>query len=207
MSTNSRHRRSSIKPIIRYYETREEIDNVLEKTLASKREILERMKMNQNLNHLYWMEHCDVASKASTCRVKIACVIVRDNILLGIGYNGSASGDNHCSDIGCLFVENNVAGSGVSGKSCIRTIHAEMNAVLKCTARGNEKDGWLTAYSSYQPCLNCTKALVQIGVRKIIWRKPYKDEWRDLYITSLSDKITMDENFESYYIGSEEPVR
>jgi deoxycytidylate deaminase len=61
--------------------------------------------MNPNLNHKYWMEHCDVASKAATCRVKIACVIVRHNVLLGIGYNGSASGDDHCADIGCLLVE------------------------------------------------------------------------------------------------------
>lgn len=153
------------------------------------------------------MEHCDVASKASTCRVQIACVIVRNNILLGIGYNGSASGDSHCADIGCLFVENPIAGSGASGKSCIRTIHAEMNAVLKCEARGSERDGWLTAYSSYQPCLNCTKALIQIGVRTIIWRKAYKDEWRDLYVNSLSEKILGLQEFNSFYIGREEPVR
>jgi len=43
--------------------------------------------MNPNLNHKYWMEHCDVASKAATCRVKIACVIVRHNMLLGIANN------------------------------------------------------------------------------------------------------------------------
>ena len=157
--------------------------------------------MNPNLNHKYWMEHCDVASKASTCRVKIACVIVRDNILLGIGYNGSASGDDHCADIGCLFVENPIAGSGSTGKSCIRTIHAEMNAVLKCTARGNKKDGWLISYSSYQPCLNCTKALIQIGVRTFVWKTPYKDEWRDLYIASLSQKILSEQALESFQLN------
>lgn len=203
MNMNSRLRRSSIKPIIRYYETGKEIDSMLEKTLASKRETLERMNMNLNLNHNYWMEHCDVASKASTCRVKIACVIVRDNILLGIGYNGSASGDDHCADIGCLFVENPIAGSGSTGKSCIRTIHAEMNAVLKCTARGNKKDGWLVSYSSYQPCLNCTKALIQIGVRTFVWKTPYKDEWRDLYMVSLSHKIRLEQALESFQLNED----
>lgn len=162
--------------------------------------------MNSNLNHRYWMEHCDVASKASTCRVQIACVIVRHNILLGIGYNGSASGDDHCTDLGCVFVENSIAGSGVSGQSCIRTIHAEMNAVLKCTTYGiygNTYNGWLTAYSSYQPCLNCTKALIQIGVRTIVWQKPYRDEWRDLYIQSLSQKIRLEQGLVSLQLECE----
>ena len=155
--------------------------------------------MNPNLNHKYWMEHCDVASKAATCRVKIACVIVRHNMLLGIGYNGRASGDDHCTYIGCLLVENPIAGSGYTGRSCIRTIHAEMNAVLKCTARGNSHDGWLTAYCTYQPCLNCTKVLVQIGVRTIIWKMPYKDEWRDMYVNSL-ERIREGQGFKSWQL-------
>lgn len=141
--------------------------------------------MNKNIDHNYWMRVCDELAKASTCRVQIACVILKRNIIVGVGYNGSISGDHHCSDVGCLLVDNPNAGSGFTGKSCIRTVHAEMNAVLKCTERGSEESGWLDAYCTYQPCVNCFKAMMQIGVRKIVYRKLYKDEWRDKLIDNM----------------------
>lgn len=150
---------------------------------------------NKNINHNYWMRICDDIAKASTCRVQIACVILKRNVIVGVGYNGSISGDYHCSDHCCLFMENPVAGSGTSGKSCIRTVHAEMNAVLKCTVRGSQHDGWLKAYCTYQPCVNCFKALMQIGVRHIVYRKPYKDLWRDELIKYMSNEILVDEGF------------
>lgn len=148
---------------------------------------------NKNINHNYWMRICDELAKASTCRVQIACIILHHNIIVGVGYNGSISGDHHCSDVGCLFVENPNAGSGSSGQSCIRTIHAEMNAILKCMVRGNDVDGWLKAYCTYQPCINCFKALVQLGVRHIIYKKPYKDLWRDKLLDNLANSLIMDE--------------
>lgn len=149
--------------------------------------------MNPNVNDTYWMRHCEIAAEASTCRVHVACVLVHRNQLVGIGYNGSLHHDHHCSDVGCLFVETQVAGSSNSGKSCIRTVHAEMNAILKCTVRGSKEGGWITAYSTYQPCLNCFKALVQIGVRRIVYEKVYRDEWRDKLYHALSDEVALDE--------------
>ena len=148
--------------------------------------------MNKNINDKYWMSIVDTVAQASTCRVKIGTVIVHRNTVVGMGYVGSISGDHHCSDsdIGCLLVNNHgVKGSSDSGKSCIRTIHAETNAVLKCTERGSHKNGWLTCYSTYSPCLECFKLLLQIGVRQFIFEKNYKDINRDIYIASLNRSV------------------
>ncbi len=151
--------------------------------------------MNKNINDRYWMDIVDHVAKASTCRKQLGCVLVRNNYIVGIGYNGSVSGDSHCNDTesGCLFVDTDRQGTEPDKKrTCIRTVHAEMNAILKCTARGSYREGWITCYASFSPCLYCFKCLLSIGVRKIIYGKPYKDLNRDLYIQNLDNNILKD---------------
>lgn len=147
--------------------------------------------MNSHVDTGYWMDIVEKIAMASTCRVKIGTLIVKDGIIVAHGFLGSIPSDYHCEDsCGCLMVKNNgMFGSG-DKESCIRTIHSEMNAVLKCTVRGTEKNGWMECYTTYKPCLNCFKALLAIGVRWIIYGKPYTDEWRDTYIKNLSPSIT-----------------
>jgi dCMP deaminase len=143
--------------------------------------------MNKNITHEYWIKIVQDIAQASTCRVKIGCIILKENYIVGIGYLGSISGDYHCNNEiqGCLLVDNNgLQGSGDGNRSCIRTIHAEMNAVLKTQERG-EPGNWLTCYSTYSPCLNCYKALLQIGVRVFVFEKEYKDLYRDVFIENL----------------------
>ena len=143
---------------------------------------------NKNVNDSYWMGLVDKIAEASTCRVDIGTLLIQKKVIVGVGYLGSLSSDNHCDDFGCLLVPNKgMFGSG-DEKSCIRTVHAEMNAVLKCKARGTE-DNWLTCYCTYQPCLNCLKALLSIGVRTIVYRKDYTDKWRDFFIDNINSGI------------------
>jgi len=137
----------------------------------------------------YWTGIVNQVAEASTCRVKIGCVLVQNRKIVGTGFVGSVPKDSHCADSNCLFVESNVFGSGNSGKTCIKTVHAELNAVIQCFVRGNEKEGYLECYCTYQPCLNCLKALLSVGARKIVYQKIYKDEWRDIYVKNLSDFI------------------
>jgi len=129
--------------------------------------------MNPHITDRYWMNIAKQVAEASTCRVKVGCIILWKNTIVGMGYNGSIHGDEHCEDVGCLFVDN-----PTHGKSCIRTIHAEMNAILKCEQRGDAKNP-LSVYSTHQPCLICFKMLRQIGVYKICYENPYIDGWRD----------------------------
>lgn len=143
--------------------------------------------MNTHINDKYWMGIVDQIATASTCRVKLGTILIKDKVMVGVGYTGSVSGDSHCENTNCLLLPNHgIQGSGDNLASCYRTVHAEMNAVLKCNARGSKEAGWLECYSSYSPCLSCFKVLLQIGVRKFVFKYHYKDLYRDAYIQELS---------------------
>lgn len=156
--------------------------------------------MNKNITHKLWLNIASNMAKASTCSTNVGCVLIRNNYIHGIGYNGSISGDIHCCDTDCLKVDNyNTCGK--SGESCIRTIHAEMNAALKCDIKGSQKDGWLSAYITNQPCLNCFKHLLQLGVRNFYYIKSYRDINRDMYIKDLQKSFGIEVyKLDSYYV-------
>lgn len=142
--------------------------------------------MNPNINDSFWMKIAKQVAEAGTCQVKVGCVIIKKNEISGIGFVGSVKGDDHCLDKGCLLVDNyGLKGSSDTGKSCIRTVHAELNAVLRRRMNGDEETGWMIAYCTHQPCLECTKALLAIGVRGFVYEHPYKDIYRDLYLKEV----------------------
>lgn len=143
--------------------------------------------MNKILTPEFWMKMAEQIAEASTCRAKVGCILVYKNMIVGHGYVGSVHGDDHCCDDDHILVDAPHRGSTTTNTTCIRTVHAEVNAALKCTVRGGWKEGWVDCYSTYQPCLDCVKILLQIGVRKMYYRKPYKDHWRDLYLKQLND--------------------
>lgn len=151
--------------------------------------------MNPRINNKYWMRIAVEVAKASTCRAEVGCVLIHKKTLVGMGYVGSVHGDVHCFEPNDfihqhILVETETKGSTTQGNTCIRTIHAEMNAVLKCTMRGSGEGGWIDCYSTYQPCLECTKVLLQIGVRYFYYMKPYKDDHRDLFLKEyLRDEV------------------
>lgn len=146
--------------------------------------------MNINISDKGWMGVVDAISKFSTCRVEIGAILLHKNIIVGVGYVGSISGDVHCTDVGCLLLPNHgVKGSEESTLSCERCLHAEMNAILKCNTRGSREHGWITCYSTYSPCLNCFKTLLAIGVREFVFEKSYKDQYRDEYSMTLYSNI------------------
>jgi dCMP deaminase len=85
------------------------------------------------------------------------CVIVRNKNVLATGYNGSLPGLPHCDDVGCLVVDNH----------CIRTNHAEMNAITQAARNGVSIEG-ATAYVTNMPCTTCAKALIGAGIRRVV---------------------------------------
>jgi dCMP deaminase len=116
--------------------------------------------------HEYFMEVAFAASTRATCpRKSVGCVIVRDNAILATGYNGSIIGAPHCSDIGCLMEHSH----------CIRTVHAEVNAVAQAAKHGVRIDK-ATAYVTASPCFNCFKTLVNAGITRIVYKEFYRDE-------------------------------
>jgi len=113
----------------------------------------------------YFLKLAMLVSERSTCpRMHCGCVIVRDKKILSTGYNGSIPGDDHCEDVGCLVVDNH----------CVRTIHAEMNAILQCSNNGINTTG-ATAYVTNMPCTNCAKSLIGAGIKEVVIFSDYHD--------------------------------
>ncbi|WP_061775918.1 ComE operon protein 2 [Levilactobacillus senmaizukei] len=122
----------------------------------------------------YFMLQALVISTRSTCnRLAVGATLVRDKRIIAAGYNGSVSGDEHCLDEGCYLVDGH----------CVRTIHAEMNAVLQCAKFGEATDG-AEIYVTDFPCLQCTKMLLQAGIKKISYLRNYHN---DPYAQKLID--------------------
>ncbi|MBF0330767.1 MAG: cytidine/deoxycytidylate deaminase family protein [Candidatus Omnitrophica bacterium] len=106
----------------------------------------------------YFMKLAMLASERATCpRMHCGCVLVKDREVTATGYNGSIPGDDHCEDVGCLVVENH----------CVRTNHAEMNAIVQAAKKGHKIDGG-TAYVTNMPCTTCAKALIAAGVKRVV---------------------------------------
>jgi dCMP deaminase len=120
----------------------------------------------------YFISIVDAVGQRGTCnRGKSGAVFVRDNRLLATGYVGSPIGLQHCDDIGHLFSEV-MTSDGKISKHCIRTIHAEQNAIAQAAKHGISIDG-STCYCTMEPCFVCCKMLVNAGVKRVVAKKRY----------------------------------
>lgn len=114
----------------------------------------------------YFMVQAALLASRSTCkRLSVGAVLVRDKRIIAGGYNGSVSGDDHCIDEGCYLRDGH----------CVRTIHAEMNAILQCAHFGMSTDG-ASLYVTDFPCLQCTKSLLQAGIKEINYIRNYHND-------------------------------
>jgi dCMP deaminase len=113
----------------------------------------------------YFMSQSHLLALRSTCtRLAVGATIVREKRMIAGGYNGSIAGGVHCSDEGCYVIDNH----------CVRTIHAEMNALLQCAKFGVPTEG-AEIYVTHFPCLQCCKALIQSGIKTVYYAVDYKN--------------------------------
>ena len=113
----------------------------------------------------YFLKLAMLVSERATCpRMHCECVLVREKRILSTGYNGSIPGDQHCEDAGCMVVDNH----------CVRTVHAEMNAILQCSIHGISTIG-AAAYITNMSCTNCAKALIGAGIKEVVIFSEYHD--------------------------------
>ena len=114
----------------------------------------------------YFMKIAFAVSERSTCdRAFIGCVLVLEKRILTTGFNGSPTGQPHCDDVGHLMVEGH----------CVRTIHAETNAIIQAARHGGSTRG-CTCYVSHFPCINCAKVLVNAGITRLVYCQDYRVE-------------------------------
>lgn len=123
-----------------------------------------------------FMELADnIASWSSCCRRQVGAIIVKDKRIIATGYNGAPAGVETCVDKKrCLRNELNIP-SGTQAQICY-AVHAEQNAVSQAARLGvSVKDA--TIYVTHQPCVLCSKILINAGIKRIVYRYGYPDEF------------------------------
>ncbi len=114
-----------------------------------------------------------VATRSTCLRRHTGAIIVRDRRILTTGYNGAPSGIRHCEEVGCLREALNIP-SGERHELC-RGLHAEQNAILQAALYGVSLEG-AEIYTTHEPCVLCTKMIINVGIKKIYYLEPYPDE-------------------------------
>ena len=103
-----------------------------------------------------------LSSMRSSCnRLKVGCVLVKNNRVIGMGYNGFLPGADHVS----IVVNNHEQA----------TVHAEQNCISDCAKRGISCKN-STAYITHYPCINCAKILASAQIKEIIYYEDYKND-------------------------------
>lgn len=122
------------------------------------------------MNRSSWDEYfmaiaMQVATRATCDRKHVGSVIVRDRQILSTGYNGSIRGLDHCDDVGHLMDHGH----------CVRTVHAEANAITQAARNGVRLEG-ADIYVTASPCFGCFKLIASAGIQRIVFGEFYRDE-------------------------------
>jgi len=120
----------------------------------------------------YFLEIAEVVAKRATCdRKHVGAVVVSpEHQILSTGYNGSPPGAPHCDDVGHELKE-------MGGRqSCVRTIHAEANAIAQAARNGVRLSG-ATLYTTASPCYDCGKLIANTGIKKIVFSEQYDSRY------------------------------
>ena len=146
----------------------------------------------------YFMSIAHAAAKRSTCdRKHVGCVLVVENRIIATGYNGSVPGAEHCDDVGhdlvgqhcarCGLLKEHGGSAGTQsdcdgrhdwvGGNCVRTVHAEVNAVAQAARFGVPTRGAF-AYVNTFPCWKCFQVLALAGVKSVIYDDMYREDQR-----------------------------
>lgn len=114
----------------------------------------------------YFMAIASEVATRSTCdRKHVGAVIVRDKMILATGYNGSIRGLPHCDDEGHMMEDGH----------CVRTVHAEANAIAQAARNGVAVDE-AHIYVTASPCFGCFKLVANAGLKRIVFGEFYRDQ-------------------------------
>jgi dCMP deaminase len=106
-----------------------------------------------------------VGTRATCSRKAVGAVLVKDKLILATGYNGAPAGLRHCD---------HTDGRDLLNGHCARSTHAEQNAIVQAARHGIGIEG-STLYCTNNPCLTCTKLIINAGVVRIVYEEEYPD--------------------------------
>jgi len=119
-----------------------------------------------------------IAKRASCDRGRSGAIIVKDNRILTTGYVGSPPGFAHCDKAGHLL-HKVVDENGDESAHCVRTLHAEENAILQAALDGIPLRG-ATLYCKMTPCFRCAMKIIRVGIKRVVVQKKYHKDQRSL---------------------------
>ncbi|MFH1226138.1 MAG: cytidine/deoxycytidylate deaminase family protein [bacterium] len=123
----------------------------------------------------YFLGQLKPLATRSTCdRGRISAIIVRDKRILTSGYAGAPPGLAHCDEVGHLMEEVTNKQTGKKSEHCVRTIHAEANAIIQAARCGPPING-ATLYCKMTPCYRCAMAIIGAGIKRVVCLQDYQD--------------------------------
>jgi len=155
---------------------------------------------NQAVHHRpswdeYFLNIADMVGSRGSCdRGRLGCVIVKDRRIIATGYVGSPAGISHCDEIG-HEMHTVTHEDGHQTRHCIRTIHAEQNAICQAAREGISLDG-ATIYQKMTPCYVCAKMIINAGIKRVVCQKVYHGSGRTAEIfaeTGVQYKVLSNE--------------
>jgi len=143
----------------------------------------------------YFIEIANTVSKRATCdRGRSGCVVVRDKQILVSGYVGPPVGLTHCDEVGHQM-KKTIHEDGSITNHCVRTVHAEQNAICQAAKRGIALDG-ATLYCRMTPCRVCAMLIINCGIKRIVCERKYhagKESEEMFKIAGVSLEYVFDE--------------
>jgi dCMP deaminase len=114
----------------------------------------------------YFIDIAQVVAKRATCdRAHIGAVLVKDKYIISTGYNGAPHGLKHCDAVG----------HQMENGHCVRTTHAEQNAIIQAAVHGSSTQG-ATLYCTHSPCKICAKIMLNAHIKRVVVSAVYRDE-------------------------------
>lgn len=147
----------------------------------------------------YFISMVDEIAKRATCdRGKSGALIVKEKRILCTGYVGSPPGFPHCDEAGHLL-KKVIDEDGTVRQHCVRTIHAEQNAISQAARYGIPLDG-STLYCTMEPCRVCAMLIISVGIKKVIVKRRYHagQDTRDLFKEAGIELTVMENEVQEY---------
>jgi len=147
----------------------------------------------------YFLKLTEAVGMRATCdRGRSGCVVVRDKRILATGYVGAPAGLPHCDDVG-HELHTVIEEDGSKSMHCIRTAHAEQNAIVHAARVGVALEGG-TLYCHMAPCYACAKMIINAGIKRVVCLKEYQSSSRskDVFRVAKIKMVLITREVEKY---------
>ena len=148
----------------------------------------------------YFLNLLEPLGKRGTCDrgYNSAIIVSPGNTILATGYVGAPPGQPHCDEVGHMM-RTVIDDEGNKSQHCVRTLHAEENAILQCAKDGIKIEG-TTMYVKMTPCYNCAMRIVRVGIKRVVAQKRYHADKMsiDLFKDAGVDLAVIDDKVEDY---------